>query len=217
MSDHILESLGAYLDGELQGSQLQKVESHLDECQVCMEEYRALIALSRTLREAPLPEFHSPERFSAEVALRLSRKPVIPMSRKALEIGWWMVPVGLMATWIFIGTTILVSNMVTAASELGLLSTASTWLVGGPTGASTSAFIGQFGLLDPGELEWLSASESFAGSIFTSVFWQVSIAMLYLSWMAIWWARHMRKGSGLLTVATSPHGKAGSQQKQNFS
>ena len=95
MSDHVLELLGAYLDGELHNGQLRKVEAHLDECQTCQEEYQALQALSATLQEAPLPDFPSPERLAADVALRLPRKPVVPVRRKALELGWWLVPVGL--------------------------------------------------------------------------------------------------------------------------
>jgi predicted anti-sigma-YlaC factor YlaD len=196
MSDHVLELLGAYIDGELHGGQLRKVESHLDECQSCLEEYYALQALSGTLRAAPVPEFPVPERFAAEVALRLPRKPVKPMSRRALEVGWWLAPVGLIVAWVFVNTTILLSNVVSAAGDFGLLNQASTWLVAGPSGANYSAFIGGLGLLNPGSLEWLTVSESFTRSFISSAFWQVSIAMLYLSWIAIWWARHTRQGLG---------------------
>ena len=196
MSDHILELLGAYIDGELHGGQLRKVEAHLDECQLCLEEYETLRALSATLRSAPAPDFPSPERFAADVALRLPRTPVKPLRHKALEIGWWLVPVGLIATWIFISTTILISNVVTTASELGVLNSASAWLMAGSSGANYSAFIGQFGFLEQGSLEWFTASESFTRSFIWSIFWQLSIAMLYLSWFAIWWARHTRQGLG---------------------
>jgi predicted anti-sigma-YlaC factor YlaD len=194
MSDHILEILGAYIDGELGGGQLRKVETHLDECQTCLQEYYELQALSETLHAAPVPEFISPERLAADVALRLPRKPVKPLHTKALEVGWWLAPVGLIVAWIFVSTTILVSNAVTAAGEFGLLNNASAWLVAGSAGANYSALIGQFGLLEGGSLEWIGLSESFSRSFITNIFWQVSIAMLYLSWFAIWWARHTRQG-----------------------
>ena len=42
MSDHVLELLGAYLDGELHNGQLRRVEAHLEQCQICLEEYQAL-------------------------------------------------------------------------------------------------------------------------------------------------------------------------------
>ena len=196
MSDHILELLGAYIDGELNGGQIRKVEAHLNECQPCLEEYYALQTLSATLHAAPVPSFPSPERFAADVALRLPRKPVKPMRTRALEIGWWLAPVGLIAVWVFVSTTILVSNVVTAASDFGLLDSASAWLVAGASGANYSAFIGQFGLLEPGSLEWFTVSESFTRTFISSVFWQVSLAMLYLSWFAIWWARHTRQEPG---------------------
>jgi anti-sigma factor RsiW len=147
MSDHILELLGAYIDGELHGGQLRKVETHIDECQSCLEEYYTLQALSATLHEAPLPDFPAPERFAADVALRLPRVPAKPIRTKALEFGWWLVPVGLIAAWIFFSTTTLVSNMITTAGDFGLLNSASSWLIAGSSGTGYSAFLGQFGLL----------------------------------------------------------------------
>lgn len=196
MSDHVLELLGAYIDGELGGGQLRKVETHLDECQPCLEEYYALQALSSTLHSAPFPAFPIPERFAADVALRLPRVPVKPMRAKVLEVGWWLVPVGLIVAWIFVSTTILISNMVAAAGEFGLLDSASEWLVAGSSGTGYSTFMGQIGLLEGGSLEWFAVSESFSRTLITSIFWQIAIAMLYLSWFAIWWARHTRQGLG---------------------
>ena len=197
MSDHILELLGAYLDGELRNGGLRKVEAHLDECQGCMEEYQALQVLSEKLHEVPLPGFPSPERFAAEVTLRLPRTQEKPLRKNAFEIGWWLVPVGLVVAWIFISTTILVSNMVTTVSDFGLLSSASAWLVSGSAnGANYSAFVGQIGLLENGDLQWFAASESFARTAISSIFWQIAIALLYLSWIAIWWARRTLQGSG---------------------
>jgi len=196
MSDHVLELLNAYIDGELRGGQLRKVEAHLDECQSCLEEYYSLQALSATLLAAPVPDFPTPERFAAEVALRLPRTPVKPMRSRALEIGWWLAPVGLIVTWIFVSTTILVSNVITAAGDFGLLDSASAWLVAGSSGANYSAFLGQFGLLAGNSLEWAEMTEAFTRTNVSQIFWQVSIALLYLSWLAIWWARHMRQGFG---------------------
>ena len=95
-----------------------------------------------------------------------------------------------------IGTTILVSNVITTANDFGLLSNVSAWLVAGSSGANYTAVLGQFGLLEHGNLEWFALSESFTRTFISSAFWQVSIAMLYLSWVAIWWARHSRQGLG---------------------
>jgi len=197
MSDHILELLGAYIDDELHGGQLRKVEAHLDECQSCLEEYYAMQALSATLQAAPAPIFPSPERFAAEVALRLPRKPVKTMREKALVLGWWLAPVVLIATWVFISTTILVSNVFTAANEFGLLSNATAGLFSGTSGAVPwSATLGQFGILADESLQWAELTESFTRITVPKLTWQISIALLYLSWMAIWWARHTRQGLG---------------------
>ena len=45
-------------------------------------------------------------------------------------------------------------------------------------------------------LEWLNRSEAITRNLITSIFWQISIALLYLSWLAIWWARHTRQKLG---------------------
>jgi len=197
MSDHIVELLGAYLDGELHGSQLQKVAAHLDECQACQEEYASLQALSAVLGEPSLPDFPSPEQFTADVVLRLQRKPVDPMRGKVMEIGWWLAPIGLIAMWIIIGMKNLVGNMVSIASGIGLLDSASAWLVFGTSRAiKISAWLDRFGLLEQNNLQWLTVSENFTRKLISSIFWQVAIAMLFLSWIAVLWARHMRQGLG---------------------
>jgi len=194
MSDHILDLLGAYLDGELHGAQLRKVEAHLDECRSCLEEYQLQQALSVTLQDAPLPDFPAAERFATGVALRLPRTQVKPVRQKVLEFGWWLAPVGLILAWIFVSTTLLVSNMIATAEELGLLSSVSAWLVSG-SGAGTywSGTLGQIGLLAGNSLQWAEVTEAFTRNALPQAVWQVSIALLYLSWMAIWWARHMRQ------------------------
>jgi hypothetical protein len=197
MSEHVLELIGAYLDGELRGGQLRTVETHLEECQPCQAEFRTLQALSATLQAAPLPDFPAPERFAAEVALLLPREPVKPASRKALELGWWLAPVGLILAWVFLSTTMLVSNVVTAADGLGLLSGASAWLVSGSSvEAYWSGALGQFGFLSGNGLQWAELVEAFTRTTLPQIIWQASIAMLYLSWMAIWWARHTLQGLG---------------------
>jgi len=199
MSDHILELLGAYLDGELHGRQLHKVEAHLAECETCQAERESLQALSGMLQEAPLPDFPLPERFAADVNLRLARRPVTPMHRKALEFGWGLVPVMLLVAWIFVNTTSLVSNMVSAADEIGLMNGASAGLFSGTANeAYWSESLGQFGLLSGNSLQWAGTTEMFTRTAIPEITWQVSIALLYLCWIAIWWARHTRQELGQL-------------------
>jgi predicted anti-sigma-YlaC factor YlaD len=199
MSDHVLELLGAYLDGELYGRQLRNVEAHLSECESCAMELTSLKALSGILHDAPAADFPSMERFTSNVNLRLARRPGMPMHRKALEVGWRMIPVGLLLAWIFISTTSLVSNLVSAANEIGLLNSASSGLLSGTAEeAYWSGTLGQIGLLSGESLYWAEVTESFSRTAIPEIVWQVSIALLYLCWIAIWWARHTRQELGQL-------------------
>lgn len=206
MSDHILELLGAYLDGELHGRQLHNVEAHLAECESCQMELASLKTISGILREAPAADFPSPDRFASNVTLRLARRPITPIHRKAQEIGWWMIPVGLLLAWIFIGTTSLVSDMVAAANEIGLLNGASAGLFTGAADESYwSGTLGQFGLLSGDSLQWAERTESFSRTAIPEIALQVAIALLYLCWIAIWWARQTREEHGqLLDSGTRP-------------
>src|SRR5215510_7884739 len=121
MFEHVNEWLNAYLDGELHGSRLHQVEKHLAECKTCQAEFESLQGLSGLLREVPTPKFTSPERFAAQVNLLLPKKTVAAPRGRLLEAGWWMIPVGLLAAWIFLSTASIVSNMISAATNFGLL------------------------------------------------------------------------------------------------
>jgi anti-sigma factor RsiW len=199
MSKHMTEWLNAYLDGELRGIRLLDVEAHLAECQACQEELQSLQGLSALLQKVPLPGPISPERLAAQVNLRLPHGPLAATKSTALKIGWWMMPVGLTALWIFISTAILVSDMVSTAGEIGLLGKASAWL---GTGSSTETYwaaaLGQFGILSGNSLQWAEVTEAFTRTAVPQIAWQVSIALLYLSWIAIWWARQRRQEHGQL-------------------
>jgi predicted anti-sigma-YlaC factor YlaD len=199
MSNHVTEWLNAYLDGELRGSRLQHVEAHLAECQVCQAELDSLGRLSSLLQEVPAPEFTSPERFAAQVNLRLPHTRPVTAEKKAFEIGWWMIPVGLLGTWIFIGTSFFVSDILSVANSLGVLAGASEWLVFDPSStAYWSTTLSQFGFLSGNSLDWAAATEAFTRTSLLEITLQVSIALLYLSWLAIWWARRRRQQHGQL-------------------
>ncbi len=199
MSKHVTEWLNAYLDSELKDSQLRQVEAHLVECQACRDELESLARLSSLLHEVPAPEFTPPERFAARVNLRLSQRRMPAPRNKVLEIGWWMVPVGLLGAWVFIGTTSLVSDLLSVANSLGLMTGFSNWLVFGPTTETYwSATLGQVGVLNGNSLGWVASIEGLTRTSLPQITVYVSIAFLYLSWMAIWWARRRRQEHGQL-------------------
>lgn len=204
MSDHVLDLLGAYLDGELREGLLSRVEAHLDECPSCLEEYRALKALSGELRGAPIPEFPAPDRFAAQVVLCLPREQEMPARRRALELGLWLAPIALMLAWVFLNTTWFVSALVVRAGDFGLLRSAFTMLAPVPVGAyGYAALLDGLGLLDLGAMPWLAPLESLARTAVSNLSWKLAITLLYLSWMAILWARRMRQGTDQLLESSS--------------
>ncbi len=200
MSKHATEWLNAYLDGELKGSQLRQVEMHLVECEACRTELESLARLSSLLHEVPAPEFTPPERFAAQVSLRLPHRQVRPArGSQPLGAGWWMVPVGLLAAWVFIGTSALVNEILSVASNLGLLTGFSNWFVFNPASDTRwSVTLGQIGLLGGRDLNWAAAVEALTRGSLPQITLHASIAFLYLGWMAIWWARRRRQGQDQL-------------------
>jgi predicted anti-sigma-YlaC factor YlaD len=200
MSKHVSEWLNAYYDGELHGHKLRVVEEHLAECEVCQVELESLQGLSDLLHEVQTPELVSPERFVSQVNLRLPHEQRTVVSQKRImEFGWWMIPVGLLAIWVFASTAFILSDVLSVASRLGVLGSMSDWLASAPSnGVYLSTTVGQMGLVTGNSLNWAEATESFTRSTLPQVIVQISIALLYLSWMAIWWTRHTRQGSGQL-------------------
>jgi anti-sigma factor RsiW len=199
MSNHVREWLNAYLDGELQGGRLRHVEDHLAECEACRAELESLQSLSALLHEVPAAEFSSTERFASQVNLLLPQKRTAAPRRQLLEAGWWLIPIGLLTAWIFFSTTVFVSDMLSAANNFGLLDSGAALLVSDPSaGANWTSMLGQVGVLEGEVLGWAERTESFTRNVVPQFIWQVSIAMLYLTWIAVWWARHRRQEQAAL-------------------
>jgi len=199
MSEHVTEWLSAYADGELRGSRLVLVKTHLAACEVCQLDLEALDKLSSLLQEVPVPEFTPPERFASQVHLRLPHSRTASSGKKVLEIGWWMIPVGLLAIWGFMSVSFLVSDVLSVANNFGLLPSLPDWTIfGAANPAGWSARLGQFGVLSGGALDLAASMERIARTSLPQITLQISIAFLYLSWIAIWWARHTRRGHGQL-------------------
>jgi hypothetical protein len=199
MSNHVTEWLNAYFDGELKGRRLHQVEEHLAECALCQTELESLQGLSFALHEIPAPAFGSLERFTSQVNLRLRHDPAMGSTKQVMGFGWWLIPVGLLGAWVFVGTAMIMADILSTAASLGLLSGMSAWLASGPSNdIYLSATIGQMGLLSGNSLNWAEATETFTRISLPQIGIQIAIALLYLSWMAIWWARHTRQAHGQL-------------------
>jgi anti-sigma factor RsiW len=199
MSNHITEWLNAYLDGELKNGRLHQVEAHLADCAECQAELDSLQDLSSLLHRAPVPEFISSERFAAQVSLRLPREQPKPSRRSALNVGWWLIPIGLLILWVLINTSTWVSQAVSTANEFGLLRNAPGWLLDDSLSEdSWSARLAEWGLLNGSGLQLAEATEAFVQNTLPRIVWQGSIALLYLSWVALWWAGQKPHDAGRL-------------------
>jgi hypothetical protein len=155
-----------------------------------------LKGLSNLLHEAPAPEFTPSERFAAQVSLRLPHEKPGAVKRKAQEIGWWMIPVSLLLLWVLIGSVEVVGDVISTADRLGLLSLgdAPALLVSGSSNEAVwSGRLGEFGLLSGDSLQYAERTESFTRNNLPQIVWQSAIALLYLSWIAIWWARNTHR------------------------
>jgi hypothetical protein len=194
MSNHVTEWLNAYFDGELKGRQLRQVEEHLAECEVCQAELESLGNISGLLHEVPLPDFPSPERFATQVNLLLPQKRTPTPQRRLFEVGWWMIPVGLLAVWVFISTAILLGDAVSVAKSFGLLDKTTASFISAPSEtADVTSTLGQFGMLQGNSLQWAETIETITRSWFPQIVLYVAVALLYLAWLAVWWARHTRQ------------------------
>lgn len=190
MSNHVTEWLNAYLDGELQGNRLQHVQDHLAACEICQDELDALQNLSGLLQEVPLPDIPSPERLATQVNLLLPQKRTATPGTQLFEVGWWMIPVGLLAVWVFISTAALLGDAVSTAKNFGILDSTTASFISAPSETvEVTSTLGQFGVLQGNSLQWAETTESFTRGLFPQIILQVAVALLYLTWFAVWWAR----------------------------
>lgn len=200
MSEHVIDWLNAYLDGELGGSRLHQVEKHLESCPQCQAELESLRGLSALLHSEPLPDaFPTASRFAAQVALRLPTRavPAVPSKNRpsVAAVVWWLAPLGLLAAWAFVQTVFLLSNWIATAGDLGLLGGAAAWLnANGSPSPLPITLLEQVGILQ-GELAsvWNGVEGLLAWGGLGQWLWQLPIALLFLGWLAGWVAWRNRQ------------------------
>ncbi len=202
MPEHVTQWMSAYHDGELRGARLRQVENHLAECAECQAELDEMLSLSALLREtAPEGDFLSSERFAANLALNLPRQPEISQPRsKAREVGWWLVPAGVLGTWLFIQVTFSLRSVVLFAADAGLLGSDLAWLQGNPLqmgwfASAINLFGNQVGLAGQVVLSGLNEAHLFLTQVTGSLFPQALLAVIYLGWLAAWWLRYQARSS----------------------
>ncbi len=203
MTKHVEEWLGAYLDGELGGSRVRRVEAHVAECAMCEAELGTLRALGALLQEsAPVEAITPAERFVANVGLRLRDRPGQSAPQRAMEMGWRLVPVGLLGALAFVQTTFIVSAVLRTALSMGWGgSFAARWLPASQgelwvselfslSGASLSEAAGVM-------LQFLGNGGPLGWTMTLYLVLLVAIALLYWSWLASWWVRRQRHRLGV--------------------
>jgi anti-sigma factor RsiW len=190
--------LEAYHDGELHGLRLRQMEAHLAQCTACRVELERLQALSALLQESPTAErLTLPDRFVAQVGLRLARRPEQPAGRRVLETGWRLVPAGLLGAWAFVQAVFIVAGVAFVVLSLGgdavagvLPAWSGSWLT--QSLQWTGVHLGdvqRIVLRSLSTLGWLMA---------LNLALLIAIGLLYWSWLASWWVRRRRNQAGAL-------------------
>jgi hypothetical protein len=189
MSDHVTQWLGAYLDGELRGALLRQVSNHLENCDHCQAELDEMRGLSALLHEAtPVGEFLPAERFVANLNLNLPRQTEATQTRKVVEIGWWLIPAGVIVTWVFVQVTFQLSALLMTVSNVGLFGDSLAWL--SLSGTRQTAW---FGLLlntfgnSAETLALINSIDLFIQDLTRHFFWQAALGLVYLAWLVRWW------------------------------
>jgi predicted anti-sigma-YlaC factor YlaD len=194
MIEHVTSWLGPYHDGELQGRRLRQVEEHLEHCAACRTELEQLRKLSALLQESPVAVTSvSPNRFVAQVGLRMVRRQEKPVWQKVLETGWRLTPAGLVGAWAFVQAVFIVAGIALIVLQVGAgidvlgleVPRSETWLSTG-----LSLVLGLMGAeLGDTARTILHLLGTLGWVIVLYLIALVVIGMLYWSWLVSLWAR----------------------------
>jgi anti-sigma factor RsiW len=186
MNEHAEHWIDAYLDGELTPAGRQQAETHLAGCQECRRLLAQRRSLANLLQEAPgAKRLKSGPQFIAEINLRLPRQQNPPRpSLRALHVGWYLVPVTLLTALAFIEAVFVLSTSLlvfpgikeTLANGIAILPALPVRLPG---------LLGDW-------LGWMGFFNLFDWNLLTSLAALAIIGLLYLGWLASWWARNRK-------------------------
>ena len=180
MNLHVSEWLAAYHDGELPANRQHQVEKHLQGCPSCRAELEALEELSSFLKADFVPPQTPPERFAAQVQLRLPRASLSRTLQGAGQPPRWVlgIPLVLITVWAFLQAALKVATFILTADQvLGIAG-------------------GRAALLK----NWI-ATESFletsANLLLFNGLLLIGTLILWSAWMALWlaWTRNQTETS----------------------
>ncbi len=162
MSEHVLEWLPAYHDGELPPGRRRQVEDHLQDCAACRAELKTLTGLSALLKADPAPAHTPPERFAAQVQL------LLPRSNSPRQDTQWL------PRWLLGAPLIII--------VIGAFLQAALWV---------TSFALTTDSIFPGLAPWLAPDSSLdmLGTLTAlNIALLAGAVSLWAAWMAFWWA-----------------------------
>lgn len=180
MNAHISEWLAAYHDGELRGRRLAQVEAHLAACPACLAELEQLESLSTLLSEAPeAPVLTAPDRFAAQVGLRLKRRHSMKQAPAAGKNRVWaFLPVTLLIGLGFLQIVQWLAAGLSLAQALGFGNAAVARLTRPPVQSST--------LLAELPFDRLPIGIPFSPQVLVGIVLPAVLAVAYLLWLIVW-------------------------------
>lgn len=175
MNLHVSELLAAYHDGELTSNRLQQVEKHLQDCPTCRAELEVLEELSSLLKADSMPHQTSPERFAAQVQLRLPRTALSRTHQRAGQSPRWVlgIPLALIIVWAFLQAALKVTTFILTTDQA--------------LGAAL------FGIWIPTE----GLFQTIASLLMFNTILLIGTTILWSTWMALWltWNRNQNESS----------------------
>lgn len=177
MNPHVSELLAAYHDGELPGKRQHQVEKHLQDCPACRAELVALKELSSLLKADSVPPHTSPERFTAQVQLRLPRASLSRTRQNEGKTPRWIlgVPLALIIVWAFLQAALKVTAFILTTDQ-----------VLGQRVAFFTSWIPTEGLF-----------QTIASLLIFNTVLLIGTTILWSAWMAVWlaWNRNQNESS----------------------
>jgi anti-sigma factor RsiW len=168
MNPHVNEWLAAYHDGELPADRRHQVQKHIKDCPTCRAELESFVELSSLLKVDELPHQTPPQRFAAQVNLRLPRAVSSRTMQKEGQLPRWVmgIPLVLVIVWAFLAAAIKVTTFALAADQFF-----------GPNEAIFSGWIQTGNLLNTS-----------VNLILFHAILLICTTVLWSAWMALWLA-----------------------------
>jgi len=180
MNPHVSEFLAAYHDGELPSNRRHQVENHLQDCPTCRAELAALQELSSFLKADSVLHQTPPERFAAQVQLRLPRASLSRIPQREVKPPLWVlgVTLALIIIWAFLQAALKVTTFILTADQ-----------VLGVAGGRAAVF-----------MSWITIAgflETSANLLLLNSILLIGTIILWSAWMALWlaWNRNQNESS----------------------